>query len=79
MPGLHITSSDGVATVTLDRPPLNLMDGILLPSLRGLIHQVKDDESVRVIVFESAEAIVAKAGVLRLEAIQGQRPVSRRP
>jgi enoyl-CoA hydratase/carnithine racemase len=55
LPGLRITSSDGVATVTLDHPPLNLMDGVLLPSLRGFINRVRRDESVRVIVFESAD------------------------
>ncbi|MFD6443542.1 enoyl-CoA hydratase/isomerase family protein [Promicromonospora sp. NPDC060204] len=54
-PGLRITSSDGVATVTLDHPPLNLMDGVLLPSLRGFINRVGRDESIRVIVFESAD------------------------
>jgi enoyl-CoA hydratase/carnithine racemase len=55
LPGLQITSSDGVATVTLDHPPLNLMDGVLLPSLRGFINRVRRDESIRVIVFESAD------------------------
>jgi enoyl-CoA hydratase/carnithine racemase len=55
LPGLRITSSDGVATVTLDHPPLNLMDGVLLPSLRGFINRVSRDETVRVIVFESAD------------------------
>lgn len=55
LPGLRVASSDGVATVILDHPPLNLMDGVLLPSLRGFINRVRRDESVRVIVFESAD------------------------
>jgi enoyl-CoA hydratase/carnithine racemase len=55
LPGLQITSSDGVATVTLDHPPLNLMDGVLLPSLRGFVNRVRREESIRVIVFESAD------------------------
>lgn len=55
LPGLTITVSDGVATVAIDHPPLNLMDGILLPSLRGFINRVRDDASVRTIVFESAD------------------------
>jgi enoyl-CoA hydratase/carnithine racemase len=55
LPGLRITSSDGVATVTLDHPPLNLVDGVLLPSLRGFVHRVREDTSVRVIVFDSAD------------------------
>ncbi|GAA3594128.1 enoyl-CoA hydratase/isomerase family protein [Kineosporia mesophila] len=53
--GLRVTVADGVATVTLDHPPLNLMDGVLLPSLRGFVHQVRDDADVRVIVFQSAD------------------------
>jgi len=53
--GLEITVADGVATVTLDHPPLNLMDGVLLPSLRGFAHRVRTDPDVRVIVFQSAD------------------------
>jgi enoyl-CoA hydratase/carnithine racemase len=52
---LDVTVTDGVATVTIDHPPLNLMDGVLLPSLRGFVHQVRTDEDVRVIVFQSAD------------------------
>jgi enoyl-CoA hydratase/carnithine racemase len=54
-PGLRITVDDGAATVTLDHPPLNHMDRVLLPSLRGFVHQVRTDEDVRVIVFQSAD------------------------
>lgn len=53
--GLKIAVSDGVATVTLDNPPLNLMDRVLVPSLWGFIHQVRDDVDVRVIIFQSAD------------------------
>ena len=53
--GLQVSVTDGVATVTIDHPPLNLMDGTLLPSLRGFLHRVRDDTDVRVVVFESAD------------------------
>lgn len=53
--GLRITVSEGVATVTIHHPPLNLMDGTLLPSLRGFVDRVRDDSDIRVIVFESAD------------------------
>lgn len=53
--GLRVALSGGVATVTLDHPPLNLMDGVLLPSLRGFVHRVRNDTSIRVIVFDSAD------------------------
>ncbi|RPE26660.1 enoyl-CoA hydratase/carnithine racemase [Streptomyces sp. Ag109_O5-1] len=55
LPALHIVVADGVATVTLDNPPLNLSDGTLLPSLRRFVAQVRDDVDVRVILFESAD------------------------
>jgi enoyl-CoA hydratase/carnithine racemase len=55
LPALHIAVADGVATVTIDNPPLNLLDGTLLPSLRRFVAQVRDDREVRVIVFDSAD------------------------
>src|SRR3954451_6937396 len=55
LPALHIAVADGVATVVLDTPPLNLLDGTLLPSLRRFVAQVRDDADVRVIVFDSAD------------------------
>jgi enoyl-CoA hydratase/carnithine racemase len=55
LPALTIDVSDGVATVTIDHPPLNLMDAVLLPSLRAFVARVRDDADVRVIVFESAD------------------------
>jgi enoyl-CoA hydratase/carnithine racemase len=53
--GLRIHTEDGVATVTLDHPPFNIMDGTLLASLRAFVHRVRHDADVRVIVFESAD------------------------
>lgn len=55
LPALRVAVADGVATVVLDNPPLNLSDGTLLPSLRRFIAQVREDADVRVIVFESAD------------------------
>jgi enoyl-CoA hydratase/carnithine racemase len=53
--GLRVGVSEAVATVTLDHPPFNVMDGTLLASLRAFVHRVKDDADVRVIVFDSAD------------------------
>ncbi|MDG9674073.1 enoyl-CoA hydratase/isomerase family protein [Micromonospora sp. DH14] len=53
--GLRITVTNGVATATLDHPPLNLVDGVLLPSLRGFINRVRRDPDIRVVVFDSAD------------------------
>ncbi|MGZ3144389.1 enoyl-CoA hydratase/isomerase family protein [Lentzea chajnantorensis] len=53
--GLRISVADGIATATLDHPPLNLMDGVLVPSLRGFVNRVRHDTGVRVVVFDSAD------------------------
>ncbi len=53
--GIQVELKDGVATVTLDHPPLNLMDGVLLPSLRGFVYRVRNDVDVRVVIFQSAD------------------------
>ncbi|MCP3014845.1 enoyl-CoA hydratase/isomerase family protein [Nocardiopsis dassonvillei] len=55
LPALTIDVLDGVATVRIDHPPLNLMDAVLLSSLRAFVARVRDDADVRVIVFESAD------------------------
>lgn len=55
LPGLRVAVDAGIATVTLDHPPLNLMDGVLLPSLRAFLYRVNDDHDIRVIVFQSAD------------------------
>ncbi|MBS2546687.1 enoyl-CoA hydratase/isomerase family protein [Catenulispora sp. NL8] len=45
----------GVATVAIDNPPLNILDAKLIPDLRRFAAQVRDDDTVQVIVFESAD------------------------
>ena len=62
LPALKIDISEGVATVAIDNPPLNLLDGVLLPSLRRFVAQVRDDANVRVIVFESTDSEFFAAG-----------------
>src|SRR3546814_16232093 len=52
---LHVTIADGVATVVLDHPPVNTLDGRMMIELHDLLgRHLRHDDSVRVIVFESA-------------------------
>ncbi|MDR7277242.1 enoyl-CoA hydratase/isomerase family protein [Catenuloplanes atrovinosus] len=51
---LQVTVADGVAQVTIDHPPVNLLDTTLIGDLGHFIGTVRDDSSVRVIVFQSA-------------------------
>lgn len=44
-----------MAAVTIDHPPLNLLDAELIADLHRFVDRVRDDDTVRVIVFESAD------------------------
>ncbi len=52
---LRVTSSNGVAHVVIDNPPLNLLDVRLMTDLDTFAACVEDDIAVRVIVFASAD------------------------
>jgi enoyl-CoA hydratase/carnithine racemase len=45
----------GVAVVTIDHPPSNLVDGALVMGLQALLDEVEPDDSVKVLVFRSAD------------------------
>ena len=51
---LDVQISDGVATVTIDNPPINLMTSTLFRSLAKCSAQLADDDDVRVVVLRSA-------------------------
>jgi enoyl-CoA hydratase/carnithine racemase len=51
---LHLQFSDGVATVLIDHPPLNLFDRTLFPEIRRAADALSQDEDVRVVVLRSA-------------------------
>jgi len=53
---LDINVSDGIASVTLNNPPLNLLDATLVGELKRFIREVRVDETVRVIVFDSYDS-----------------------
>ncbi|RMB80206.1 enoyl-CoA hydratase/isomerase family protein [Streptomyces shenzhenensis] len=44
----------GVARITLDNPPVNVLSGTLIRELHDVLGKMRDDRSVRVIVFSSA-------------------------
>ncbi|AKG46838.1 enoyl-CoA hydratase/isomerase family protein [Streptomyces xiamenensis] len=51
---LHVAIDAGVARITLDNPPVNVLSGTLIRELHDLLAKLRDDRSVRVIVFSSA-------------------------
>ena len=51
---LRVALDDGVATVTIDHPPINLFDLTLYPEMRRLASELAADDDVRVVVLRSA-------------------------
>ncbi|MCA2217645.1 enoyl-CoA hydratase/isomerase family protein [Jidongwangia harbinensis] len=52
---LRVSRKDGVARVTIDNPPINLLSVAVMTELRHLLTALSGDDSVRVIVFDSAD------------------------
>jgi enoyl-CoA hydratase/carnithine racemase len=52
---IRITRERGIAHVTIDAPPMNLLGGPLLGALIGLIEALEQDASTRVAVIRSAD------------------------
>ncbi|PTS81034.1 enoyl-CoA hydratase/isomerase family protein [Stenotrophomonas sp. HMWF023] len=52
---LHISSANGVSTITIDNPPVNVLDVPLMSEIRRFLLSVRDDQNTRVLVFQSAD------------------------
>ncbi|HET8932542.1 MAG TPA: enoyl-CoA hydratase/isomerase family protein [Polyangiales bacterium] len=52
---LKVTVESGVATVTIDNPPINLLSAALTRELVALTEQADADPGVRVLIFKSAD------------------------
>jgi enoyl-CoA hydratase/carnithine racemase len=52
---LGVNISGRIATVTINNPPINIITPALYQELVGLVAELKDDDSLTVIVFKSAD------------------------
>ncbi|MGO4744684.1 enoyl-CoA hydratase/isomerase family protein [Serratia quinivorans] len=52
---LSVSHTKGVLTVTLDNPPVNVLDVALMSEISRLLLAVRDDVDTRVLVFQSAD------------------------
>lgn len=52
---LKVTAEAGVATITIDHPPINLLSAALTRELVAITKQADADAGVRVVVFKSAD------------------------
>ena len=68
---LRVATNAGVTVVTLDHPPINLLDGAMMTDLAHLEAAVRADPSVRVVIFRSAdpEFFVAHADLELIRAL----------
>ena len=73
--GLRFDVDDGVAFVTLDHPPVNLFDAVLIGSLWELAGELADDDGVRAVVVRSAdpEFFIAHADLALIQALPRDR------
>lgn len=69
---LSVEIDAGIATVAIDNPPINLVDARLMPDLGTLAGMLAQDDSLRVVVFESAleEFFIARADVALIDRLQ---------
>lgn len=51
---LHLSIVDGVADIVLDNPPVNVISAVMMKELDSVLGELRGDDSVRVIVFSSA-------------------------
>ncbi|TWF51922.1 enoyl-CoA hydratase/isomerase family protein [Neorhizobium alkalisoli] len=52
---IRIATEGGAAWATIDHPPLNVLDAVLMPELNDFAGRVAQDEAIQVIVFQSAD------------------------
>jgi enoyl-CoA hydratase/carnithine racemase len=73
---LRVAVCDGVATATIDHPPLNLLDLTLITELEALGRTVAADDAVRVLVLRSANAdfFIAHADVTLIQRLPTTPP-----
>jgi enoyl-CoA hydratase/carnithine racemase len=73
---LRVEVAGGIARVTIDHPPINLLDLALILDLDRLSREVAEDDDVRVVVLDSAdpEFFVAHADVTLIQALPTDDP-----
>ncbi|MEU1048391.1 enoyl-CoA hydratase/isomerase family protein [Streptomyces sp. NPDC005897] len=52
---LRVDVEGGVARIVLDNPPVNVLDATMMRELRTVLDGFRDDASIRVVVFSSAD------------------------
>ncbi|SES29950.1 enoyl-CoA hydratase/isomerase family protein [Lentzea albida] len=77
---LSVGIDDGIARIALDNPPVNVLSGTLIRELHDVLGALRDDRSVRVIVFSSAnpEFFLAHVDIHILDELDGLQEIADR-
>lgn len=59
---IHLEESDGLATITLDQPPVNALDRELVTQLSEAIAEVRASETVRAVLVTGGPEVFAAGG-----------------
>lgn len=78
---LGVQIDGGVATVTLDHPPVNLLDAAMIGELDRLGRELESDRDVRVVLLRSAdpEFFIAHADVSLIQRLPSDAPPATAP
>ena len=78
---IRITRQDGIAWVTIDAPPMNLLGGELMGGLMGLVDTLERDTTTRVAVLRSADPDfwIAHGDVASITSVPIAPPSEERP
>ncbi len=73
---LAVSLDGGVATVTFDHPPINLLDLAMIQDLDRVGRELAGDETVRVVVFRSAnrDFFISHADVALIQTLPTEPP-----
>ena len=73
---LAVHDEGGVATITIDHPPINLLDLAMIQDLDRLGRELTADDAVRVVVFRSAnpDFFIAHADVSLIQRLPKEPP-----
>ncbi|MGW0147990.1 enoyl-CoA hydratase/isomerase family protein [Streptomyces sp. NPDC003333] len=77
---LRVAVDAGVARITLDNPPVNVLSGTMIRELHDVLGTLRNDDSVRVVVFSSAdpEFFLAHVDIHILDEMDGLQAIADR-
>ena len=81
MTGVDLAHADGIATMTIENPPVNALAQSVVAELLARLQEAEADPSVAAVVVRGAgSTFVAGADITRLERIaRGEAPIAASP